>query len=121
MSKKKKVLRVFEGFAGYGGGSFALRRIKEEHPEFDYEVVGYSELDKYACELYDLNHKDKKGNPIKNFGDITLIDPNSPDFPDFDMFTRRLSLPAIFKCRHAEGGERSLWERNIVSTYNEDL
>ncbi len=85
--KKKKVLRVFEGFAGYGGGSFALRRIKEQHPEFDYEIVGYSELDKYACELYDLNHKDKDGNPIKNFGDITLIDPYAPDFPDFDMFT----------------------------------
>lgn len=83
--EKKKVLRVFEGFAGYGGGSFALRKIKERHPEFEYEVVGYSEIDKYAAELYDLNHLDKNGKPLKNYGDITKLDPNI--IPDFDMFT----------------------------------
>jgi len=70
-----KKLRVFEGFAGYGGGSFALNRLKEKYPNFDYEVVGYSEVDKYACELYDLNHKDEAGNNIKNYGDITKINP----------------------------------------------
>ena len=82
--KNKKVLRVFEGFAGYGGGSFALERIKELYPDFEYEVVGYSEIDKYACELYDLNHKDKNGNKIKNYGDITQINPD--EIPDFDLF-----------------------------------
>lgn len=85
MENKKKVLRVFEGFAGYGGGSFALKRLKELHPDFEYEVIGYSELDKYASELFDLNHKDKNGKAIKNYGDITKIDPNN--LPDFDMFT----------------------------------
>ena len=83
--KKKKVLRVFEGFAGYGGGSFALKRLKELHPDFEYEVVGYSEIDKYASELYDLNHTDSNGKPIKNYGDITKLNPD--DIPDFDMFT----------------------------------
>ena len=87
MAKKKKKLRVFEGFAGYGGGSFALKRLKEKYPDFQYEVVGYSEIDKYASELFDANHKDAKGNRIKNWGDITKIDPNDPDFPDFDIFT----------------------------------
>ncbi len=83
----KKVLRVFEGFAGYGGGSFALKRVKEEHPRFNYEIVGFSEIDKYATELYNANHRDSKGNLLKNFEDITLIDPNDKNFPDFDMFT----------------------------------
>lgn len=87
MAKKKKKLRIFEGFAGYGGGSFALKRLKESHPEFDYEVVGYSEIDKFASELFDANHKDAKGNKIKNWGDITQIDPYDKNFPDFDMFT----------------------------------
>ena len=27
-------LRVFEGFAGYGGASFGLKRVKEQHPEW---------------------------------------------------------------------------------------
>lgn len=80
----KKILRVFEGFAGYGGGHFALNRLKEKYPNFDFEIIGYSEIDKYACELYDLNHKDKNGNPIKNFGDITKLNPD--DVPDFDIF-----------------------------------
>ena len=78
-------IRVFEGFAGYGGASFGLKRLKEKLPNFDYEVVGYSEFDKFASALFDANHKDKDGNPLKNWGDITLIDPN--DLPDFDLFT----------------------------------
>lgn len=83
--KDKKVLRVFEGFAGYGGGSFALRKLKELHPNFEYKVIGYSELDKYASELFDLNHKNDDGTPIKNYGDITKINPE--ELPDFDIFT----------------------------------
>lgn len=83
---KKKEIKIFEGFAGYGGGSFAFKRIKKQHPKFNYEVIGYSEIDKYASALFDANHKDKNGNNIKNYGDITLIDPEK-DFPDFDMFT----------------------------------
>lgn len=77
-------LRIFEGFAGYGGASFGLKRLKKNMPNIDYEVVGYSEFDRFASELFDANHKDKKGNPLKNWGDITKIDPN--ELPDFDMF-----------------------------------
>ena len=79
-----KKIRIFEGFAGYGGASFGLKRLKENMPELEYEVVGYSEFDKYASKLFDANHKDKDGNPYKNWGDITKIDPY--ELPDFDMF-----------------------------------
>ena len=77
---KRGKLRVFEGFAGYGGASFGLRRAGIEH-----EVIGYSEFDKFASALYDANFKDRKGEPIKNWGDITRINPN--ELPDFDLFT----------------------------------
>ena len=77
-------IRIFEGFAGYGGGSFGLKRLKENIPEIDYEVIGYSELDKYASELFDANHRDENGQVLKNWGDITKIDPY--ELPDFDMF-----------------------------------
>lgn len=82
MNKQKKhdKIRVFEGFAGYGGATYGLKRAG-----IDFEVVGYSEFDKFASALYDVNHKDSNGQPIKNWGDITQIDPN--ELPDFDLFT----------------------------------
>ena len=82
----KNKIRIFEGFAGYGGGSFGLKRLKENMPGIEFEVVAYSEFDRYASALFDANHKDAHGNSIRNWGDITKIDPNNPEFPDFDMF-----------------------------------
>ena len=80
IENSSKTIRVFEGFAGYGGASFGLRRAGIKH-----EIVGYSEFDKFASALYDANFTDKKGNPIKNWGDITKINPET--LPAFDMFT----------------------------------
>ena len=85
--KKIKELRVCEGFAGYGGASFALKKLKDKFPDFKYNVVAYSEIDKYAIRLYNANHKAKNGENIKNFGDITQINPNDNNLPDFDLFT----------------------------------
>jgi DNA (cytosine-5-)-methyltransferase len=78
--KRHKKIRVFEGFAGYGGATFGLKRAG-----INFNVVGYSEFDKFAAALYDANHKDTKGNNIRNWGDITKID--FEDLPDFDLFT----------------------------------
>ncbi|MBO5167834.1 MAG: DNA (cytosine-5-)-methyltransferase [Phascolarctobacterium sp.] len=77
---KNEAIKVFEGFAGYGGATYGLRRAGINH-----QVIGYSEFDKFASALYDANHRDENGNPIKNWGDITKINPE--DLPDFDMFT----------------------------------
>lgn len=87
MKKQDNVLRVFEGFAGYGGGSFALKKLKQKHKNFNYKVVAFSEIDKYAIDLFNANHKDENGNLIKNYPDITKANPNEKDFPDFDLFT----------------------------------
>ena len=35
----KNKIRIFEGFAGYGGGSFGLKRLKENMPGNEFEVV----------------------------------------------------------------------------------
>lgn len=78
--KKHKTIKVFEGFAGYGGASFGLKRAGINH-----KIVGYSEFDKFASQLYDANHTDSKGRSIKNWGDITKINPE--ELPNFDLFT----------------------------------
>jgi DNA (cytosine-5)-methyltransferase 1 len=74
MANKKK-LKLFDGFSGYGGASWGLKKAG-----IPFEVVGFSEIDKFAIKLYELNHKN-----IKNFGDITKINPKK--LPDFDFFT----------------------------------
>ena len=75
MDSKTNKIRVFEGFAGYGGASFALKRSG-----LNYEVVGSSEFDKFASALLEANFPN-----VKNWGDITQIVPE--ELPDFDLFT----------------------------------
>jgi DNA (cytosine-5)-methyltransferase 1 len=72
---KHDTIRVFEGFAGYGGASFGLKRSG-----LKYKVVGMSEFNPFASELLAANFP-----KIKNWGDITKIDPK--ELPDFDLFT----------------------------------
>lgn len=73
--KNRKQIRVFEGFAGYGGASYGLKRSG-----INYKVVGMSEFDKFASALLHQNFP-----AIKNWGDITILKPE--ELPDFDMFT----------------------------------
>jgi len=70
-----KNLKIFEAFAGYGGASYGLKRLR-----IPFKVVGFSEIDRLTSEFYEKNHPG-----IKNFGDITKIKPK--DIPDFDLFT----------------------------------
>jgi len=67
-------MKIFEMFAGYGGASFALKKAN-----IDHEVVGFSEIDKYAIQCYEQNHKGK------NYGDCSNIDPRA--LPNFDLLT----------------------------------
>ena len=68
-------IKLFEAFAGIGTQRMALRNIG-----VDFEVVGISEIDKYALKSYEAIH-----GLTKNFGDISKINPN--DLPDFNLFT----------------------------------
>lgn len=72
---KHNTIKVFEAFAGYGGASYGLKRSG-----LKYKVVAMSEFDRFASDLLSLNFP-----KIKNFGDITKIDPSK--LPDFDLFT----------------------------------
>jgi len=68
-------LRLFEMFAGYGGASFALKKIG-----IPFECIGFSEIYLPAINTFILNH----GN-IKNYGDCSKINPE--ELPDFDLLT----------------------------------
>lgn len=72
-------LKVFEGFAGYGGASFALRRLCRKG-FLEYKTIGFSETDSKAVDIYTKNFPE-----IKNYGDITKINVNK--LPKFNLFT----------------------------------
>lgn len=104
-------VRVFEAFAGYGSQQLALARLKKDYPDFDYKVVGYAEIDKYAIQAYKALH----GDDIPNFGDISKID--WEQVPDFDLFTysypcQDISSAGLQKGFEKDSGTRSglLWE-----------
>lgn len=86
-----KKIKVFEGFAGYGGASFGLKNAKIPH-----EIIGYSEILPKAIELYELNHPN-----IENFGDITKINPET--LPDFDFFTGGFPCQAFSSAGNNKG------------------
>ena len=69
------MIRVFEAFSGIGTQRMALERLNLPH-----QVVGISEIDKYALKSYEAIHGD-----CPNVGDISKLDPQ--DLPDFDLFT----------------------------------
>lgn len=99
------MIRVFEAFAGYGSQSMALRRLG-----IDFEVVGISEIDKYAIQAYMAVHGD-----TANYGDISKIDWSS--VPDFDFLTYSFPCTDISIAGQQKGleegsGTRSslLWE-----------
>ena len=69
----KKQVRVFSMFTGIGGFEVGI-----ENSYIKHKMVGFSELDKYAIEIFSKHFKG-----IKNYEDATRIDETK--LPDFDL------------------------------------
>lgn len=98
-------LKVFEAFAGYGSQSMALEKLG-----IDFQVIGISEIDKYAIQAYMAVHGD-----TPNYGDISKIEWDK--VPDFDFLTYSFPCTDISNAGLQKGleegsGTRSslLWE-----------
>lgn len=70
-------LRVFTAFSGYDSQCMALDKLG-----IDYELVGWSEIDKYAIQAHNAVYPQWAD---RNYGDISKIDWNQ--VPDFGLFT----------------------------------
>lgn len=98
-------LRVLENFAGVGTQRMALKKLGIEH-----EVVGITEIDKYAIKSYEAIHGE-----VNNLGDISKV--NVEDVPDHDLFTYSFPCQDISVAGKQSGFEKGsgtrsglLWE-----------
>ena len=50
-----ETIKVFTAFSGYDSQMMALNRVAERHNgDIDFDLVGWSEIDKYAIKAHDL-------------------------------------------------------------------
>lgn len=75
-------LKVFTAFSGYDSQCMALDRLHRHNPDFNYELVGWAEIDKYAIAAHNAVYPQWAD---RNYGDIAKID--WAQVPDFDLFT----------------------------------
>ena len=72
-------------FSGYDSQCLALDRLREEHPGFDYELLAWSEIDKYAIQAHNLIYPQWAD---RNLGDVSKIEwEKYPEFKDCDLLT----------------------------------
>lgn len=100
-------LKVLSLFSGIGSPEKALTNLK-----VDYDLVGFSEIDKDAVKSYCAMHNVDES---LNIGDVSIIETSM--IPDFDLMTYGFPCTAISKAGKMEGLEKGsgtssslLWE-----------
>lgn len=102
-------LRVFTAFSGYDSQCLALDRLKANFPDFDYELVGWAEIDKYAIQAHNALYPQWAD---RNFGDISKIDWSQ--VPDFDLFTYSSPCQDFSNAGLQRGGEEGSGTRSSL-------
>ena len=102
-------LRVFTAFSGYDSQCLALDRLKANFPDFDYELVGWSEIDKYAIQAHNALFPQWAD---RNYGDISKIDWSQ--VPDFDLFTYSSPCQDFSNVGQQKGGEEGSGTRSSL-------
>jgi DNA (cytosine-5)-methyltransferase 1 len=114
MSKynKENPLRVTTLFSGYDSQCLALERLKQSIPNFDYELVNWCEIDKYAIQAHNALFPQWAD---RNLGDISLVDwskANQCDLLTYSSPCQDFSNAGLQKGGEEGSGTRSslLWE-----------
>lgn len=102
------MLRVFTAFSGYDSQCLALDRLHKDFG-FEYELVGWSEIDKYAIQAHDALYPQWAD---RNYGDISKIDWSQ--VPDFDLFTYSSPCQDFSNAGKQAGGEKGSGTRSSL-------
>ena len=86
---KENPLRVVTLFSGYDSHCLALNRLKQDYPDFDFELIAWSEFDPESRQPLEKQPAVIAHNALfpqwadRNLGDMTKIDWTK--VPDFDL------------------------------------
>ena len=106
---KKEKLKVFTAFSGYDSQCLALKRLHEMYPDFDYELIGWSEIDSYAIQAHNILFPEAAD---LNHGDISTVDWSQ--VPDFDLFTYSSPCQDFSLAGKQRGGEEGSGTRSSL-------
>lgn len=104
---KQNPLKVVTLFSGYDSQCLALDRIKQNYPEFDYELVAWCEFDPESERPIEKQAAVVAHNALfpqwaeRNLGDITKVAANN--VPDCDLITWSFPCTDISQAGRQEG------------------
>ena len=102
-------IRVFTAFSGYDSQCMALDRLKADFPDFDYELIGWAEIDPFAIKAHNAVYPQWAD---RNYGDISKI--NWDEVPDFDLFTYSSPCQDFSNAGLQRGGEEGSGTRSSL-------
>ena len=115
------MIRVFTAFSGYDSQCLALNVLRgmaiqktglfgiRYTETFDYELVGWSEIDKFAIQAHNVLFPKWAD---RNFGDISKIDWSV--VPDFDLFTYSSPCQDFSLAGKQSGGKKGSGTRSSL-------
>ena len=115
---KEKPLRVVTLCSGYDSQCLALNRLKEHYPEFDYELVAWSEFDPESTAPLEKQPAVIAHNALfpqwadRNLGDMTKIDWET--VPDFDLLFYSTPCQSISAAGLQHGFEEGSGTRSSI-------
>lgn len=112
MFDKSHPLKVVTLCSGYDSQCMALEQLKKRHPDFEYDLVAWSEIDKYAIKAHDAVFPQYAG---RNLGDMTKIDWSK--VPDFDFLTYSTPCTDLSNAGLQKGMEEGSGTRSSILWY----
>lgn len=102
-------LKVCTLFSGYDSQCLALERLKKDNASFDYELVAWAEIDKYAIKAHNALFPQWED---RNLGDVSQVDWSQ--VPNFDLMTYSSPCQDFSVAGKQAGGEQGSGTRSSL-------
>lgn len=110
-------INVITLFSGYESQCMALDRLKQHYPNFDYELIYWSEIDENAIKAHNAVYPQYKD---RNLGDITKIDFSILANKEIDLLTYSFPCTNISNSGKQEGFEKGSGTASSLLWYVEE-